>query len=290
MTGRASVVALAVLLPLAGCGSPPSDGGQLLVVASTSIVGDLVAGVVGDEAAVDVLIPVGADPHDFAPSARQAASLRETDLVVTSGLGLEVGLADALEAAQDEGVPILELGPALDPRPIGGCGSRSPDPHWWLDPVRAARGVDLIAERLQKIAVGSWVVRGSRIRRRARGPRRRAAGHDAFGYFADRYGFDVIGVVIPGGATQAAPDPKALAALAEIIREEGVPAVFAETTLPTNVAEALAAEVGGEIDVVMLYTGSLGEPGSGADTYVSLLRTNVERIVEVLGLTPCSTG
>jgi len=270
----------------------------VLVVASTSIVGDLVGGVVGDEAEVNVLIPVGADPHDFAPSARQAASLREADLVVTSGLGLEVGLADALEAAQDEGVPILELGQALDPRPLGGSGSRSPDPHWWLDPVRAADGVDLIAERLQAIADGGWAARAALFAAELEaldyelraalagvpdGRRKLVTSHDAFGYFADRFGFDVIGVLIPGGATQAAPDPQALAGLAEIIREEGVPAIFAETTLPTNVAEALAAEVGGEIDVVVLYTGSLGEPGSGADTYVGLMRTNVERIVEVLG-------
>jgi zinc/manganese transport system substrate-binding protein len=285
------------LLTLAGCGGPPADGGQLLVVASTSIVGDLVSGVVGDEAQVDIIIPVGADPHDFAPSARQAASLREADLVVTSGLGLEAGLADALEAAQEEGIPILELGPALDPRPLGGSETGSLDPHWWLDPLRAARAVDLIAERLEEIAEGDWVGRAGtfvaelealddelRASLSAVPSERRklVTSHDAFGYFAERYAFEVIGVLIPGGATQAAPDPRALAALAGVLREEGVGAIFAETTLPTNIAEALAVEVGGEVRVVVLYTGSIGEPDSGADTYLGLLRTNVERIVAAL--------
>jgi zinc/manganese transport system substrate-binding protein len=285
------------LLTLAGCGGPPADGGQLLVVASTSIVGDLVSGVVGDEAQVDIIIPVGADPHDFAPSARQAASLREADLVVTSGLGLEAGLADALEAAQEEGIPILELGPALDPRPLGGSETGSLDPHWWLDPLRAARAVDLIAERLEEIAEGDWVGRAGtfvtelealddelRTSLSAVPSERRklVTSHDAFAYFAERYAFEVIGVLIPGGATQAAPDPRALAALAGVLREEGVGAIFAETTLPTNIAEALAVEVGGEVRVVVLYTGSLGEPASGADTYVGLLRTNVGRIVAAL--------
>jgi zinc/manganese transport system substrate-binding protein len=297
VTRRRVAVAAALLLTLAGCGSPPADGGQLLVVASTSIVGDLVSTVVGDEAQVDVIIPVGADPHDFAPSARQAASLREADLVVTSGLGLEAGLADALEAAQEEGIPILELGPALDPRPLGGSETGSLDPHWWLDPLRAARAVDLIAERLEEIAEGDWVGRAGtfvaelealddelRASLSAVPSERRklVTSHDAFGYFAERYAFEVIGVLIPGGATQAAPDPRALAALAGVLREEGVGAIFAETTLPTNIAEALAVEVGREVRVVVLYTGSLGEPDSGADTYVGLLRTNVGRIVAAL--------
>ena len=294
---RAAVAVVAALLLLAGCESTPEDDQRPLVVASTSIVGDLVGQVVGDEAQVEVLIPIGADPHDFAPSARQAASLRDADLVVTSGLDLEAGLADALAAAEEEGVPILELGPALDPRPLGGSGSGSPDPHWWLDPIRAARGVQLVAERLARIGAGDWVARAAgqagelealddELRTSLAGIpakcRKLVTSHDAFGYFAERYDFAVIGVLIPGGATQAAPDPQALAELAAVIRDEGVPAIFAETTLPINVAEALAAEVGGEVRVVVLYTGSLGEPGSGADTYVGLLRTNVGRIVEAL--------
>jgi zinc/manganese transport system substrate-binding protein len=293
----ARVAALALGLTLAGCGGPPADGGQLLVVASTSIVGDLVFGVVGDEAEVDVIIPVGADPHDFAPSAREAASLREADLVVTSGLGLEAGLFDALAAAEEEGVPILELGPSLEPRPLGGENAGTLDPHWWLDPIRAAGAVHLIAERLEEVATGNWAARAAVLVAELEAvddelraglaviPSERRAlitSHDAFGYFADRYDFEVIGVLVPGGATQSAPDPRTLAELAAVIREEGVPAVFAETTLPTNVAEALAAEVGSEVEVVILYTGSLGEPGSGADTYVGLMRSNVERIVAAL--------
>jgi zinc/manganese transport system substrate-binding protein len=292
-----ATVALLVLPPVAGCARPPAVDGQPLLLASTGIVGDLLARVAGDEARVEVLIPVGGDPHDFAPSARQAASLREADLVVTSGLGLEAGLADALAAAAEEGVSILELGPGLDPRVLGDAGSGTPDPHWWLDPIRAARAVDLIARRLEEVAEGDWAARAATFITElhaldadlratlARVPAERRTlitGHDAFGYFAERYDFAVIGVLIPGGATQAAPDPRALARLADRIRETGVPAIFAETTLPTNVADALAAEVGAEVRVVVLYTGSLGAPGSGADTYEGLMRTNAERIAGAL--------
>jgi zinc/manganese transport system substrate-binding protein len=297
MIQRATLLVSALVLVLAACTTEPSNDERPLVVATTSIVGDLVGHVAGDEARVEVLIPVGADPHDFAPSARQAASLREADLVVTSGLGLEAGLADALAAAADDGVPVLELGPALDPRPLGGIDSATPDPHWWLDPLRAAGAVELIAERLTQVGEGDWTPRatafaselaslddelGTSLATIPAERRKLVTTHDAFGYFAERYDFEVIGVLIPGGATQAAPDPKALAALAAAIREAGVPAIFGETTLPTNVADALAAEVGSEVRVVVLYTGSLGEPGSGADTYVGMLRTNVERIIEAL--------
>lgn len=286
-----------LLLGLSGCATVPAADDRPLVVATTSIVGDLVGRVAGEEARVEVLIPVGADPHDFAPSARQAASLREADLVVTSGLGLEAGLADALAAAADDGVAMLELGPALDPRPLGGTESETPDPHWWLDPIRAAAAVELIAERMTQVGEGDWTARATAfaseldaLDRELRTSlaavpverRKLVTTHAALGYFAERYGFEVIGVVIPGGATQAAPDPQALAELAAAIGEAGVPAIFAETTLPTTVAEALAAEVSAEVKVVVLYTGSLGEPGSGADTYVGMLRTNVERVVEAL--------
>jgi zinc/manganese transport system substrate-binding protein len=297
MMHRAALLVSTLVLVLTACTSEPGNDERPLVVATTTIVGDLVEGVAGDEARVEVLIPVGADPHDFAPSARQAASLREADLVVTSGLGLEAGLADALAAAADDGVPILELGPALDPRPLGATDSATPDPHWWLDPLRSARAVALIAERLTQVGAGDWPARatafaselgslddelGTSLATIPAERRKLVTTHDAFGYFAERYDLEVIGVLIPGGATQAAPDPKALAALAAAVREAGVPAIFAETTLPTNVADALAAEVGSEVHVVVLYTGSLGEPGSGADTYVGMLRTNVERIVEAL--------
>ena len=293
-----TLTALVALIAVIGCSGTPDASGKPLILATTSIVGDLVARVAGDGAVVEVLIPVGADPHEFAPSAQQAARLRDAALVVTSGLGLEAGLADAIDAAADEGTRILELGPELDPLTLGDGDSDTPDPHWWLDPVRAARAVDLIAGRLGEVASGDWDDRAVAMAMELEllGEELRASlgtipverrtlitGHAAFGYFAERYGFEVIGVIVPGGATQAQTDPRALAELAGLIREEGVPAIFAETTLPTNVAEALAAEVGSEVRVVVLYTGSLGAHGTGADTYAGMMRTNVVRIMDALG-------
>ena len=107
--------------------------------------------------------------------------------------------------------------------------------------------------------------------------------HEAFGYFADRYGFEIIGVVIPGGSTLAEPSSAELADLVEVMEQSGTGAIFAETTQPTTLAEAVAAELGGEVEVVELFTESLGGPGSGADTLQEMLVTNAGRISEALG-------
>jgi len=107
--------------------------------------------------------------------------------------------------------------------------------------------------------------------------------HEAFGYFADRYGFEIIGVVIPGGSTLAEPSSADLGDLVEVMEQSGTGAIFAETTQPTSLAEAVAAELGGEVEVVELFTESLGRPGSGAETLQEMLVTNAGRISEALG-------
>ncbi len=107
--------------------------------------------------------------------------------------------------------------------------------------------------------------------------------HEAMGYFAERYGFEILGVVIPGGSTLAEPGAAEVAELAAIIREAEVPAIFAETSYSTALADALASEAGTEVEVVELYTESLGEPGSGAETYTGMVTTNAERIAAALG-------
>lgn len=105
--------------------------------------------------------------------------------------------------------------------------------------------------------------------------------HDAFGYFADAYDFEVAGVVVPGGSTLARPSSAEMAALARTVRETGVPAIFANTANPQALVDALAQEVA-RVDVVDLYVGSLGDPGSGAESYQGLMTTNARRIAHAL--------
>jgi zinc/manganese transport system substrate-binding protein len=106
--------------------------------------------------------------------------------------------------------------------------------------------------------------------------------HEVFGYFADRYGFEVLGTVIPSGTTGEGASAADLAELVQVVEDAGVPAIFADTSSPARLADALAAEVG-DVEVVELFSESLGEPGSGGETYLEMARTNAERIADALG-------
>jgi zinc/manganese transport system substrate-binding protein len=298
---------LAALLG-AGCGaSAPaaSPAGQCAtpeVVVTTSVLGDIVANLVGDRGRVEVLMPVGADPHSFQVSAGQAAAMRRAGLVVVNGLGLEEGMSDAIEAAAADGVSVVEAASFVEPLPFGEGGDHgSLDPHIWTDPRRMADVVSGLGDALaaadpacpERWREAAAAYRGEVLRLDEEietvlsvipaDRRKLITNHYSLGYFADRYGFEVVGAILPGGDTLAEPSPADLAALVEILRSEGVRAIFAETTRPADLAEALAAELGEQVLVVRLYTGSLGEPGSGAETYLTMQRTNAELIAAALG-------
>jgi ABC-type Zn uptake system ZnuABC Zn-binding protein ZnuA len=115
--------------------------------------------------------------------------------------------------------------------------------------------------------------------------RKLVTNHDALAYFARRFDFEVVGTVIPGASTVAEPSAQALVALVEVMRAEGVCTIFAETTANTRLADTVAAELRDcpQVQVRPLYTGALGEPGSGGETYIEMMRRNVEEIVAGLG-------
>ena len=109
--------------------------------------------------------------------------------------------------------------------------------------------------------------------------------HDALGYLADVYGYEVAGTVIPSGSTLAEPSSADLVELVEVIEDEGVRVIFANTADATTLADAVAAEAGSDVQVVTLFVGSLGGPGSGAEDYVSMMLTNAELISGALNAT-----
>lgn len=295
------IIALLIGLTATACsGGPDQSEEGLKVVVTTTILGDVVANLVGDDAVVEVLIPVGASPHDYQASSQQVASLNRADLVVASGLHLEEGLEDVLKAAQADGARIIEVGELVNPIPFGGDADHDGglDPHFWMDPLRVAEASWLIAAELGQVDDSiDWSRRAAAYTQELEsldeeiietldiipaGSRKLVANHDSMGYFAARYGFETIGVIIPGGSTLGDPSSEELANLVAVISEEQVPAIFAETTEASALAEAVAEEVGSDVEVVDLYTGSLGEPGSGADTYIGMLRSNAQGIADAL--------
>ncbi len=301
----------------ASAASSSEGDGSVRVVATTSILGDVAEQLVGDDGEVEVLIPPGTDPHAYEASAADAATLREADLVVANGLDLEANLRDALEAAEDEGAPVVEVAEHLDPITYEQAGEDehgrgdeeegehdehghgAQDPHFWLDAARMAEGVELLGDELATVTGdGAWTERAAPLADEMREldeqvratletvpeeDRVLVTNHEALGYFADAYDFEILGAVIPGGSTDARSDPAQFAELAGTVEAAGVTSIFAETTGSTRLAEQLSREVGGEVEIVELYTGSLGDEGSGAETYQDLLRTDAELIAEALG-------
>ncbi|MEE9178951.1 MAG: metal ABC transporter substrate-binding protein [Acidimicrobiia bacterium] len=284
------------LLVLTACGDDEiaTDHG-LTVVATTTVIGDLVRNVVGPDVTVEVLVPIGADPHDYQASSRQVAQINRASLVVANGLGLEEALIDVLHAAERDGANVLEIAPLLEPIPVGSGF----DPHVWLDPGRMAEAARVVAEEMARVDASiDWSSRAaayaieldithreieSILQAVPQDSKKLVANHDSLGYFAAIYGFEVVGTVIPGGSTLGSPSSSELAKLVGVIEEEGIRAILAETTEASVVAASVAAEVSHQVEVVDLYTGSLGEPGSGADTLIGMLLANAEMIARALG-------
>ncbi len=283
-------------LTLSACGSSTasSKNGKPTVVATTSIMGDLVQQVGGNAVNVEVLIPRGADPHDFEPSASQAARLRDASLVVANGLGLEERLASTLQSAANDGATVFEVGSHIDPlmRP----GTDHPDPHFWLDPDRMIRAASLVADELARTTNIDRSVLDANVKTYTDTVQVAAAdaaltldtvpetqrllvtNHDALEYFANRFRYKVIGTVIPGGSTLAEPSASDLRELVATIKSSGVKAIFSESTTSSKLADTVAREVGKNIAIVELSTDSLGAPGSPTSTYQGLL-SNTARLI-----------
>ncbi len=298
--GTRWALALALASPvLSGwaCSDGSATAGDVVVV-STSVLGDVVQHVAGPQLAVEVLIGPGVDPHEFAPSARQVADLRDARLVIVNGGGLEESLDETVADAAADGTPVLRALDLVDPIPRRDGEGR--DPHFFTDPVRMAALVEVLGERIGDL---DGVDRAEVLARARRygaelveldqrmderlaevPPQRRllVTEHDTLGYLARRYGFEVLGAVLPGGSTLGAPAASDLADLAAALRARDVPAVFVDAGSSHALAETLASEGDVAVEVVELNTESLGPPGSDSADYVSMLTAAAERIAEAL--------
>ena len=288
----------AALVGACGQASDETVRSGIDVVVTTSILGDVTSAIVGDSANVSVLMPVGTDPHEFQASSQQVAEIQNADLVVAIGLGLEHGLANVLDTVAEDGANVLYLAPLLDPIPWGSSEGDGLDPHVWLDPLRMEKAVGLIVAELDALdPTVDWGI-GGRVYSEELAltdrevetilgvvpdeRRKLVTNHDSLRYLAARYDFELIGVVVPGGSTLGETSSEQLAHLVDVLMTEDLSVIFAETTQPTALAEVVANEVGEEVEVVTLYTGSLGEPGSDAGTYLGMLRVNAQRIANAL--------
>ncbi len=354
--GRYGTVLVAVGLLLAACGSDdggtqaaapaaPTEGDRPTVVVTTNILGDVMDELIGDQADVITIMPVGADPHDFQPSAQEVDQILEADALIVNGSDFEEGLIDVIESASESGVPTFEATSSVETIEFGAGGHDEhedehgdeehdgedgdeehsdeehgdeeehadedehedehghdgADPHFFTDPTRMADAVEGVAAFLTaevdgldidavEAAVAAYTAELEALDAEIAAlvetiPSERrvlVTNHEVFGYFADRYGFEVVGTVIPGGTTVESASAGELVALVEVIESEGVPAIFTDVSASSALAETLAAEVG-DVDIVELYTESLGEADSDGATYLEMVRSNASRISAALG-------
>ncbi len=276
-----AVAVLLAALSLAGCGSGGDASSKPTIVVTTTPLGALVKDLVGDTADVKVLMPNGADPHEYQPSAKDIAALNGADLVVENGLTLEEGLADALDQARGDGVRIFTATDHVTLRPFGQdqaaeIAKHGPDdPHIWTSPIEMRQMVAALAPVISSdlgidVAARATTLEtrltalDAQIQRTLAGitPARRklVTGHESLGYFAARYHLQLIGALIPSLSSQAQVSASNLAALRKQVEAEGVPAIFNEAGTPPDVARAIADQAG--VPVVEIATHNLPADGS----------------------------
>jgi len=295
VAGAALLAALA-----AGCGSGSGGDagpGQVKVIATTTQIGDFARTVGGDRAKVVQLLKPNTDPHDYEPRPSDVRETAGADVVFESGDGLDHWMGDVIKQAGGEPT-VVDLGaraPVKVPGESEGAEASRYDPHWWHDPRNAQAAVVAIRDSLSKANPGAKEVYArnadaylAKLRALDRGiaacvdrvpaPQRKlVTDHDAFNYFAGRYGITVVGAVIPSQTTQAQASAKDVAALSKLIRREGVKAVFPETSINPKLARAIASQTGATSDLT-LYGDTLGPKGSSGATYLSMEQANADAI------------
>ncbi len=286
----------------------PRAGDRLLVVSTVAPLTSIVANVAGDLADVRGLVPEGSDSHTFEPKPSLAADLADADVVVANGLGLEDPTLDLADANVGPDGQVVELGTlALDedqhlydrsfPEDAG-----RPNPHLWTNPPMArcyaltvasvlARADPANADAYQGNA-RDYAARLDELDRLMvaatatvpRAHRRLLTYHDAYAYFAARYGWEVLGAVQVSSFED--PGPKEVVALIDQVRDQGVPAVFGSEVFPSDVLEQIAREADATYVDVLRDDDLPGEPGDPDHSFLELLRFDFVTMVESLGGDP----
>ncbi|CAN5534025.1 zinc ABC transporter substrate-binding protein [soil metagenome] len=296
------------VVALSGCEAPedalPLEERQVRVVATTSMIGDLARVIGGDRVAVDALMGPGVDPHLYRPSEGDVTRLSRADIVLYNGLDLEGRMGEVLGRISGRGIEAVALAEQLSEtrllRSEEFAGSF--DPHVWMDVSRWREVAAITAERLAlldpmhaeyyrgRLAVydDTLATLEEHVQQQVAQipPERRflITAHDAFGYFGEAYGFDVWG--LQGLSTMAEAGTADVQNLSRFIADQRIPAIFFESSISPRTIQAVSAAVrarGFEVETGgTLYSDALGEPGSGADTYIGMIRHNVDTITNGL--------
>ncbi len=290
---------LSILLTACNTTLNQPAGNKLQVVATFSVLGDLVQNVGGNAVEVKTLVGPGMDTHTFEPSPADSKALAEAVLLFENGLGFEPWLGDVY-AASGSNAKRVAITAGITPLKAEEAEHGEFDPHVWHSVANTIQMVENIREALiqadranaaiyqsnaeaylaQLQTLDNWIF--NEVKKLPEARRKLVTTHDTFGYFAERYGFEIVGAVLPATTEGASPSAQEIAALVEKVNAASVPAVFAENVSSNTLLRQIADEAGVAV-VAALYTDALGPAGSAGGTYLEMMRFNVTTIVAELG-------
>lgn len=287
--------------PLKTTSSPDS---KIHVLAVESFLADVTRQISADRVIVDSLIPVGVDPHSFEPTPKDMQTLAQAKMIVVNGGGLENWLQPLLSNAGSTSL-IITASSGLTPRSLqpgedtSMLEGKATDPHFWMDPINMITYVNNIRDALIQIDpagqaiysdhassyisqlhnLDQWI--SDQVSQIPLTDRLLVTNHETLGYFADRYGFKIIGSIVSSFSSDASPSAKELAALENEIKISGVKTIFLEIGSNPQLARQIARDTGITVDTT-LYTHSLSLPSGPAPTYIEMLKYDVGVIVDAL--------
>jgi ABC-type Zn uptake system ZnuABC Zn-binding protein ZnuA len=293
-----SLLLIAMLL-LSACGiaGTPAPGGKLRVLATNSIVGDVVGQVGGDNITLSLLMPLGTDPHDYQPRPQDAITITGAQLIFANGAGLEASLQSLFNSTGATS-KLVEISDGVTLLQLPGSNQSTGDPHTWMDPnnvliwtqniltaLSAADPVHAAAYQANAKAydaslhdLDTWI--RSEVAQIPPQNRLLVTDHAVLGYFAVQYGFTQVGSITGSFSSEAAPSAKEVAALEEKIRQTGVRAVFVSEAANQGLADQIASDTG--IRTVWIYHATLTASSGPVPTYLDFMRYNVNAIVGAL--------
>lgn len=299
-------LSLLLLLSLSGCpatSNRPAANDQPRVVATSTIIADLVEAVADDQVELTSILQPGADPHVYEPVPADSRALEQADLIFYNGYNLEPGLINLMNAAGVRAERVA-LGEVVTPLQLQkGSTSTVPDPHVWGDVQNAIQMVQEIRTQLTELSpedqavfqqnadqlmaeltqLDRWIQ--TQIATIPESQRQLVTTHDAFQYYSQAYGLKIIGTLI-GISTEEQPSAQTTRQLVDAIRAAGVPAIFAETTINPTLIRTVAAEARVKLSEQPLYSDSVGPAGTEAATYIGMMVVNTRAIVSALGGQP----
>jgi ABC-type Zn uptake system ZnuABC Zn-binding protein ZnuA len=294
---------LAIILLLSACGGPASrEASQTtapFILTSTTFLADITRNVAGDRVTVESLLSPGADPHEYQAVPSDVQKIAKSTVVIVNGLDYDQFIQPLLENAGGTRL-VVTASDGLEARQMKEeTGETVTDPHMWMNPARVIKYVENIRDGLTKAdpdgaevynansdayisqlkELDTWIKQ--QVGQIPQEHRLLVTNHDSLGYFAEQYGFTVIGTIVPGVSSEAAPSAKQIAALIDEIKSTGAPAAFLNISDNPHLADQIAAET--DIKVVTnLYIETLSPSDGPAATYIEMMKYNVTQIVNAL--------